>query len=582
MKDDKPNFPRTLISMLAFITVAVFICLWLSMNIYGDSGIDLVSKYNIDSILSTSDFPDVNTPAYFCLRSNDSRYTSFNNLRNNGINVSDLNIIDSYYTSNLNNYFWSTDAFFPCTDNSFVVVSTNSDGTALYFNVNDIDFSNSQIFRYYLSSFASNASISISNSSLKTVDGEKYILVANSNFLLLNSNLPVYTISGAVTNPITSLSDLPQINPNYNPSMSDEEKVKQHMNFDNAKIYFNVDKNFNGNVVSCLSMDDYQFEHASDYTVSCSYTCNIEYKARNQALLPWYYSKYVFNGSFERSLSSYLQSGSVGYFNLPFDEFASFSSGTYYFKGNENSDYDIISQKISMNSVIPEQLPSESLGTLSTDIQISSNEKIVNIPITINTNTCEYSAFNFSVVYTIYKDSIECGSFRCDYDVTQGNQTSTSSFRKNKEALTDVNNYNNDNNYTPGDEGYLNPSNYVNKYGVDTNNGSSNPIINTSGGNSSSSPSVNVSATGGSVNVNTSQDPSAVVSYVKNELIYDNDSTFVTKLDDFTEGNSFITLMSSTFSFLPAAFWNNVGIYFTICLGILVSFFVLRLILDLL
>lgn len=77
--------------------------------------------------------------------------------------------------------------------------------------------------------------------------------------------------------------------------------------------------------------------------------------------------------------------------------------------------------------------------------------------------------------------------------------------------------------------------------------------------------------------------PKPVTDMVKNELLpNENDTNFVGLLAEQTHEDGFVSLMSTTFSFVPVTVWTSLSHYFNIFLTMLVAFFALRLILDIL
>ena len=77
--------------------------------------------------------------------------------------------------------------------------------------------------------------------------------------------------------------------------------------------------------------------------------------------------------------------------------------------------------------------------------------------------------------------------------------------------------------------------------------------------------------------------PKPVTDMVKNELLpNENDTNFVGLLSEQTHEDGFVSLMSTTFSFVPVTVWTSLSHYFNIFLTMLVAFFALRLILDIL
>lgn len=587
MKKDKAFY-----SMLAFITTCIIILsLFASgITVFAEGNISPIDKYNITEIFDNTMFSEFTNASNVFLSKNEGSYSTYNNLLSSKPTFVDNYYFSNIYASSFNYYCWTNDRLYLCDSDSFVVVANtgNSPTVMCYTHISDeiynymLDNNNSIFYSYINSTFTFRSlNTTISVSQLKIIDGKRYFIIGYGDQKLLNSNMPVYPVDSVYS--VTSLEGLEQINPNYTGGgLTPEELALQHMNFDNAKVYFNVDKNFNGNVISCLSMDSYQFDNASDYTVNINYSCDIEYHSSDGLG----YTKFDFDGSFSRSLSVFAQTGSIGFYSLPFDEFAAFAKGSYYTKVSESNNWDKIGGNVLLTQVIPDALPKDTLSTVNANIDVAPGVNISSVPIAISGGSYEYDVFNFNVTYSISKGSLECGSMRCNYDVTQGKQTSESSFRKNKEILNDVNNYNNDNNYSDGDENFLNPIDYGNKYGVGTTNngqGVSYPVTVNGGSPSASGGIAYGSNVNNSVVVNTGQDPKEVVNYIKGELLPSGDSVgYVDKLDDAVEGNKFITLMSNTFSFVPATVWNDLAFYFEVFLGILVSFFVLRLILDLL
>lgn len=556
MKKDKAFY-----SMLAFITTCLIVLsLFASgITVFADGTFNVIEHYEIDSYLTDSDFPDLN---HFNFLATNYSSTNPDTMITNGLNISD-NINDYPYFNEY--YVWFNGEIVNCSTDSFLVVDSTKTGSRLYFKVDNVS---NNIFKFTKANFGGSTNVwdidTSNDSRCVTVDGDMYFMWGGYSTLytIFNANIPIYEVPDIET----TLTSRPteNINPNYN-SNDESVNIRDHRNFNPALMFINTNTNYGGDgLVTSLGYDKWQRENLDRYKITWDYSLDFTVSSTSDS-----YNQHFVKNGYSQTLD-----------NIPTGRFAMSLPEIFItmYDGNTNCWNTI--KDISMKTIKNDTSFGVSGGV---NIGVANFELNANTPLTLD-KSIGITEFKFYVTASIVADdNIDCGTFGYTYDFLDGTYTNTTNFKDQEEVNNTISQYNHDNNLSSGDSGYLDISDYQSTMPASNNY----PAV--SGG--SVSQGGNASAQGGiaygsnvnnSVIVNT-QNPKEVVNYIKGELLPSGDSVgYVEKLDDAVEGNSFITLMSNTFSFVPASVWSDLGFYFEIFLGILVSFFVLRLILDLL
>lgn len=543
MKDNK-KFNRALLSMLAFITVCLFLILYMSFTVFADGNININQKYDVTSIFDQNDFQQYNDPS-FVLNSVDTRYNTYTTLLNNGINVADMNIMydirDSSNATTINDYdgfFWSTNFMIFCSNNSFVAVNNSYNGYVLYVDTG-YDSLPSNIRYYFYDSYGSNADyVSIAGYNTVEIDGKIFLKFSNLAYIL-NCNIPIY-YEDNLNNPTREN----QINPNYSGGVPVENSdnnlfldsgylawvLRNPIKQDGNNYRFNGDNILSGYATFNYELNDYQKEHLDEFKFNITSRINYSIKFHGSDGYKTFTAT-----NYDLDLPFNIARGQP--FTINFLDIFNTTNFTGYF--NEN-----LSQPIEMDK---------------SNFTISITIKVVSVS---SNNTSGF----YSDTYNVLNNKVS---------------------NKSKEITTNQNPYSSNGSGVGGDSEYpldlYQPDDITVQTGDGvTYNGNGSPTA--VGGNANASGGV---AYGSNVNnsviVNTNNDPKAVVDYIKGELIPTGDAVgFVDKLSDATEGNEFLGLMNDTFSYVPQTVWNDLSFYFEVFLGVLVAGFILRIILDLL
>lgn len=580
---------KYLINACAFCTcMFIIICLFISgINVLGaDGDYNLVSLYNIEKPFVNDDFQsdDLEIPWFSFSSTNYSGYTNIQNMINNNLlsfptGLTDCDYSFPYYYIGYSDYNSQPySSLLP--SGSFLTVVNDESGFCLYAPADA--FINNNVSDGYIYSVYNNVQrynvstgfLDSSSASWSTVeiDGVRYArFYTGRNNYLAHSNLPIYPWTSFWSDP-SSLDDLgAQVNPNYHET--DMDTIEDNINFDPAFMFIDCDKNFKGDgLVTSLGMNQSQinaFNGADwrDYYGIWDYSLNVTIANISGSYTSSYknYLKFFNNGRFNMNMAEILVTMESG----NGDNAWSFMKDFQFMTTEYNIlDYDysigVNTDNFSLGGTIPVQL---SVGNYMTQ--------------------CD-----FHVTFTPKHNDVGSRSITFNYDFLTGVFSSDNTFKTQNDVYNDVNNYNKDNGLTLGDDNYKDIRDY--QYNLPASNNypavSGGSVSNSSGGSSNATGGTGYAyggnATVGNIVITNGGDlidPKPVIDYVDNNLLpITNDNNFVDKLENGIQSNGFLQVMSNTFTFVPQSVWNDLAFYFNIFLGMLVGFFGLRLILDIL
>ena len=545
---------KTFYSLLAFLTVTVLLCIlfFSGLTIHATSNINLAQNYNITDCLTKEDFNLSDNGFVF---SADSEEVSYCNdlISNGGLSVPDSST-DFNDELQYNNYLlWGGDDekyyFFPCPHDSFLVVEDTKWGFDLYFNLSVYGYDPEQAFTditqaYFVGgSFSSFTNMSFYNSNIVNIGGVDYGIFSNRSpgyALCLSTNcLITEGTLGVAPNSIPSAVD--QINPDYSAGEDQGETAVNNLYLNSgylswstpstgyykenwaSRILANKVNWFKGTATFNYQLTSYQLEHPSEFEFRFTYWINYNVSQRVKTGTSDNYKNYGYSDNY---------GGNV--FTVPFIDI--YQNTSY----NIQIDPLMNDFKSWYNNLIDEEYfmeidTSKSNFTLKLKVEVVSG----------NSSGSDYTdTLNFITNHVTNNSN---GITNNNYPYTDNN------------SGTDL--------ATPSEAGYTNQTGFGNVPTTTGNNGSS-----TSGNNIV-------------INNNNNRliDPKPVVDYTKNELLpNESETNYVGTLENFLHADPFITLMSSTFTFVPVSVWSSLSTYITIMLSMLVAFFALRLILDIL
>lgn len=585
---------KYLINACAFCTcMFIIICLFISgINVLGaDGDYNLVSLYNIEKPFVNDDFQsdDLEIPWFSFSSTNYSGYTNIQNMINNNLlsfptGLTDCDYSFPYYYIGYSDYNSQPySSLLP--SGSFLTVVNDESGFCLYAPADA--FINNNVSDGYIYSVYNNVQrynvstgfLDSSSASWSTVeiDGVRYArFYTGRNNYLAHSNLPIYPWTSFWNDP-SSLDDLgAQVNPSFKPIGG--ENAVNNLYFQNPDWHFS-NKSYSapyksllitsdvvpdGNVSFDFNLTDYQ-KTASDLTLHCifQFKMGIKYTNTGGEVLDFKNTQEWFGISDGSALLAKIFNYSV---DIPINEYRSTGA------------------KFTFDDLFSELIDSDNNSLKTYLLQMREIDSI------------EYYAFDLYCTANLSGDGVQGNNYTEWYNPMSkyGYTTDTSGTRNDYPYLGEYNNslasgntgapgiagnngnYNSDFDFS---NGFYSPSagsssmNYNPSYSGGSNNG-----------NASASPSVNVST--GGVTVNTGSglvDPKPVVDYVDNNLLPNtSDYGYVEKLEQSIDSNGFLQVMTNTFTFVPQSVWNDLAFYFNIFLGMLVGFFGLRLILDIL
>lgn len=584
---------KYLVNACAFCTcLFIVICLFLSgFDVLGaDGDYNFKSIYDIKKPFLNSDFEsqDLSIP-WFSFDSENSRgYEKFVDLLSN--NLLSVPTNDEYFDYGFNYCFIGYEdvgyTFYANTlpDGSFITVVNDTSGFCIYAPADSFVHKNNNGDYIYsvdtsYARFNDSGFTQFQTQTYTTVeiDGVRYARwYTGRNNNLAYSNLPIYPWTSFYSDP-TSLNDLgTQVNPSFKPLGG--ENAVNNLYFQNPDWHFS-NKSYsapyksllitsdvvpNGNVSFDFDLTDYQ-KTASDLTLHCifQFKMGIKYTNTGGEVLDFKNTQEWFGISDGSALLAKIFNYSV---DIPINEYRSTGA------------------KFTFDNLFSELIDSDNNSLKTYLLQMREIDSI------------EYYAFDLYCTANLSGDGVQGNNYTEWYNPMSkyGYTTDTSGTRNDYPYLGEYNNslasgntgapgiagnngnYNSDFDFS---NGFYSPSagsssmNYNPSYSGGSNNG-----------NASASPSVNVST--GGVTVNTGSglvDPKPVVDYVDNNLLPNtSDYGYVEKIEDSIDSNGFLQVMNQSFTFVPQSVWNDLAFYFNIFLGMLVGFFGLRLILDIL
>ena len=485
-----------------------------------------MEQFGITGPLLSTDFDNFSSGAL--ISPDSTQYNNFYDLFDNYVDSPTFNIIGDFSCEDSDYYCWGDSQFFCTLDNmSFVAVPTMEVSAMIYIHIPS-DYISRTIDYYYLyNRLLGSTNFSIESDYLSIIDGEYYYRYRIGT--LYNTNLPIYEFR-YLNNAPTTLSGLTDINPYVNTGTggggSSSESSANNLYLEDAYFLWTTYDPVNDNIIG----DNFNVDNIYNSFVTFNYQLTPYQKEHlNQFTINVkasisYSLKFTGHSEYKNWSGSYLYQAPLSQFNTGslkynFLDIFNTTGFTSYFNDNYQGEIDF----------------SNSSFKLTMDAELVDNKG--------------GTSSDYIDIYDFLNDKV----------------------RNQSKAIT-----NNNNPYVPTDTD--NPiQNNAQVPTVQTGDG----VVPT--GNNSVSPS-------GSGTVNVVQNnntglinPKPVTDMVKNELLpNENDTNFVGLLAEQTHEDGFVSLMSATFSFVPVTFWNSLSHYFNIFLTMLVAFFALRLILDIL
>lgn len=507
----------------AFITslLILLVLMFSGFSVFAAGTVNVFTQYNIDSYFTNDDFPSISNPNF--IGSNYVGTTSLDNLLSSGLNISD-SVTDYPYT--FTDYVWFNGDVINCTSGSFVVIdNTNNQGSRLYYKIDTSD----RYFKFTKANYGGSTNVwdidTQTDGRVVTIGSDRYFMWGGYStlFLLNNTNLAIYPVS-SIEDTLTSLPSSDNINPNY--SGSNVETSSNNLYLEDAYFLWTTYDPVNDNIIG----DNFNVDNIYNSFVTFNYQLTdyqkehlSEFTINVKASIS-YSMKFTGQSDYKNWSGSYLYEAPLSQFNTgtlkyTFIDIFNSTGFTSYFNNNYTGEIDF----------------SNSSFKLTMDAELVDNKG--------GTSSDYIDIFDFL----------------------------NNKVRNQSKAIT-----NNNNPYVPTDSGDPIQSN-AQVPTVQTGDG----VVPT--GNNSVSPSgsgtVNVVQNNNSGLIN----PKPVTDMVKNELLpNENDTNFVGLLAEQTHEDGFVSLMSTTFSFVPVTVWTSLSHYFNIFLTMLVAFFALRLILDIL
>ena len=515
-------------SMLAFVTVGILVVVLLGFTVSADSYDMNFSKFNIENITRNGDIDD-EIPIF--INSTDTTYDLLWSIYSPSFQFNVDSSNDYSFIGNSSRYYiqGSGDALLAVylPDNSYIIY--DSSGFAkVYCTQADYDSflqnHTESVQGNFYAEYTDFGYYSLPNT--QTIDNDESRYARIPYFTCLSTNCPVYEVSDVDS--YSSYSDF--IGSNKNPNYDDnQETAENNLYFKDAYWTWTTYKNVNDNVLT--------------------YNWNLENINRGRFSLDY-------------TLNDY-QEDHKDEFTLVFDFTVNYNVDTV---GNEPDSY---------NKTYSIEQPLNSVNASS-------------IPFTFN------GLFNSTQFYTWWSSHHNTAALELDH--SSFIISATVKIRDNRghtsKALTD--NYDVINNKAKRISNGItyNDNPYVPTGGSASSQAAEAPTVQTGTGvinDPNSSYPVGTTGSGtGSMYVDNrftvNNNPTATVDYVKDNLLPTTagEDGFTEKLAGVTESNRFINYMSSTFSFIPQSFFENLSTYFYIFLGVLVAYFVLRLLLDIL
>lgn len=540
--------------------------------------------------------------------------TSLYNDYVNNWNTGNVTVSSSYNLKNYGHYIVRTDGgsnsafyydakfyLYSVPDDSFIVSTSNS--WTIYVPISSNVLSLEGLLWIAAAPQNTNGNQDFINLSINTaveIDNKYYRLVNSfemnqyQNICIFNTDIPVYLND---TTDITSLDGLENVNSNY--SGTDYSDILDHLTlYENSKMYISASSFNEGTLYIYPIMDDYQKEHSDAFYLRLVGTCSYNVRSNSAAdtIVTWGGQKTrdLYNiGQQNKTISSSLSSSSGSYIDIPFN---SISGGvTSYSMDFLNDsfptiyDYRIKPLASSLSTTYDNYITTFSKFISGVKVNGFSIDPTAIYDGDIDV-ICSDCLYHFDL-YVGNGDNISTSPV-LSWDSDFVNGTGSSNF-DNLSTLEDVQNATGSGSNSLPAEYYF--SNDVPSYNNSVSGGGSSS--------SSSSPSTSTSQGGDSNNNITTGDNNQVVNTGSTNVTVNNDNgtakyvpTILNKLlpnsegdgglsndvQDLVNSNGWVTFMKTTYSFIPAAFWDKIVLYFGACLTITACAFLLRIILDLL
>lgn len=593
------KFKKDKLRMYAFLTACFIILVLLnSIGVFADSNNSIVTEFGVtsDDVLNQNDFNNseeyVNGLNNIYVLNTSPIYTNAVSYVNNDLYT---------YPSSVNNTFADT---YITNHTNFVLVSGDSTSSSLYLIpdscfcsyessyfylyvplsfLNDNDLYNAygefyiSRFNFLNGNYRNYNNIMYNTDGQRIIDGVEYkrITITSNNYVLMTS-LPIYYNGGST---ITTLSGVNNINySSLDSGSSSDESASNNLDlpdgdwsFKNSSfvapynVLYNTGSVYpSGNITFSYTPSDYQVEHASDFTLTFGFTFDYDVNYKNWGgsdVGPFIQTSELTNNQKNYSAHWYYSDQGVEYIDVSLSDFiSSGNSKSYTF-------YDI--------------LKNMGGGTYSYETVL------------LNSKELEYVSYN--------KFNITCTAFISSGNESSGNITEWYNPMNKKGYTTDESGKVNKNPYSDDSSSDVTPSGSgapgtAGTSGDNSNNiggGSGNSSATASNGsiviNNTNNNSANGGSGTGSGGGGSEVSESAVTFYttfnpfklIFNKLIGDNE-TISDETADTIGSNSFITLLSSTFTFIPSGVLTYLTWFFGACLSILIVAIVLRVLLDLL
>lgn len=536
---------RHFYSMLAFLTVCAFLlCLFFNgISVFAVSSGQLIDYYSIsDDILYGSDTGLNDYPFLYDSSESSTLQTNYHNNYDLGFVFNgsiDIDTSFNYYhiIGNPNNYSFYfanyPDGSFMCFDDSYYATYCPKDSIDALL---DNNINNTVLYYDGSNSGAVSTSWLTQNNTI-TIDGVDYYYYDSryTSSKVMNTNMPIYNVNDCDS--VSSVSGLTDYN--NNTMQQGGETSQNNLYLEDgyfiwstpASGYFGelplsgyvepTDANwFDGSVSFNYQLTSYQLQHPDEFILR--FTAHVDYYIGSYLGGAHTDLKYYgFHDPAPGQVFDVNMTSLVGKNTYSFDIEDSFMSGFLSWYNN-----------------------------LSVDL----SDKSINV---------SDATFTLRISAQVVDRSGNAGS-----DTIDTLNFLNNTVKNNSSAITN-NNYPYTNDNSGSDLPAPTNQDYINQTG--------NGQLPTSG-----STSGNISVVNNNYN-NRLIDPKPVVDYTKNELLpNENDTNYVGLLEEQTHEDGFITLLSNTFSFVPVSVWNSLSHYFTILLTMIVAFFGLRLILDIL
>lgn len=605
---------------IIFSILSIF-CIVLSflspIGVYAADNETLVDRFGLsdDDVLNNQDFANSDeyidglTPYIYNTQVSYTNFTSY--ITNNLFELpTPLEGLDTVYMSYNNFFMWeqnnTSSALMFLPNDSFM----SYEGGKFYFYVNPETYSSDtgitqsnnyslNIYNFSSGVFSNRGSYAFGFASRVTIDGTIYYRLNqfDSRRVFL-TNMPIYYNGGSA---LTTLEGVDNIN--YSPlgQTTDYSDILDHSDaYEGSTIYLEYTSFNSGYLNVYLSSDNYQKDNDYFVKVKGYSQYNVQHVANA------YYSVYAQNGKKIQNL--YNLPGTVT-FNS--GEFSTNSGGKIITMDDFGNDGHYQIKLEDLNKSLLDSATENNCYQLAYGLSNISTGITKSLAGIAGTFMGTYMGVKYDFLDTYdfeYKPQGVIYSFDayiCHYD--ENNNLIEKAFDGFTLDMVNASVTNRDYHLTSSDDlsnalgsevipnSYVNTPNSFDYSGTVTNNGG-NDISSSSGGSSSSQggDSNNNITTGdnnqvvntGSTNVTVNNDNGTAkyVPTILNKLLpnSEGDGGLSNDVQDLVNSNGWVTFLKTTYSFIPAAFWDKIVLYFGACLTITACAFLLRIILDLL